>query len=381
MSVTLATASVTAAVLLAAFAAGPAPAQEPVKIPYAHVFTGPAADFGERIWREGGAVGMEQVNKKGGIKGRPLEFYKIDVRFPETTPWVTDFRRLAADQSIPIMFGVGPTKSHLAIFDLAEENKIAIFNPSSAGVWPLPSFGQWSFRYQPQADKVMPILLARAKARFNIATAALVYGNDDEALVNNAKTHKAVMQQLGIKVIEEQTYRVKETNFAPQISAIRNAKPDVVVLAMQPYDGGTFTLQFRERGLTQQIIGDSTFAAEDFWNQSKGKAEGTIGYSLFSPFDERPIVQDWVKLWREKTGKKDAYPDSFVTAYYDAALVLAHVLNTTKDFSRQSIRDTLASLKGLETVSGSITYDGAGDANRPEPNLVQWKDGKLVPWK
>lgn len=355
--------------------------KEPIRIPYAHVFSGPAADFGERIWREGGAAAMEQINKKGGIKGRPLEFYKIDVRFPETTPWVTDFRRLAADQTIPIIFGVGATKSHLAIFDLVEEAKIPILNPSSAGVWPLPGFGQWNFRYQPQADTVMPVLVAKIKARFNPKTAALVFGNDDEALVNNAKTHKQVLEKNGIQVIIEQTYRAKETNFAPQVSAIRSAKPDIVVLAMQPYDGGTFSLQMRERGLTQQILGDSTFAAEDFWRQSKGKAEGAIGYSLYTPYDERPIVKEWIKLWRERTGKADAFPDSFVTAYYDAAHILAHVLGTAKDMSRQSIRDALATLKEFETVSGRVSYNGAGDAIRQEPVLVQWMDGKLVPWK
>src|SRR5581483_11152830 len=129
-----------------------------------------------------------------------------DVRFPETAPWITDFRRLAADPANIIVFGVGATKTHLAIFDLIEEAKIPILNPSSAGVWPLPNFGKYSFRYQPQDDKVMPILIAKVKERFKPSTAAIVYGNDDEALVNNAKTMIALLEKSGIKVVEQQTY-------------------------------------------------------------------------------------------------------------------------------------------------------------------------------
>src|SRR5689334_20174892 len=91
------------AVALAA-SAGLAPAQtskEPLKLPFPYIFSGPLIDFGERVWNEGILPAVADINAHGGIKGRPLEFYKVDVRFPDTAAWITEFRRLCADKDIP----------------------------------------------------------------------------------------------------------------------------------------------------------------------------------------------------------------------------------------------------------------------------------------
>ena len=101
----------------------------PVKLPFPYIFSGPLIEFGERVWNEGLLPGVAKVNEAGGINGRPLEFYKVDVRFPETAPWISEFRRLCADRSIPVVFGVGATKSLLAIYEEVSNCNIPVFNP------------------------------------------------------------------------------------------------------------------------------------------------------------------------------------------------------------------------------------------------------------
>ena len=369
-----------ACVLLVVALGVAAESQQPFKLPFPYIFTGPGAEWGERVWKEGIALAVEVVNKKGGIKGRPLEFYKLDTRFPETAPWVTEFRRLAADSSIPIIYGVGPTKSQLAIAELIDEFKIPVFNPSSAGSWPLPGFGKYTFRYQPIADTAVPVMLAKVKQKLPLKTAALVYANDDEAMVNNAKIMRKALQQADVKIVTEQTYRTKETNFTSQVSAIKAANPDAIVASSQAFDAGTLALQSRERGLTQPLSGDVSLLADDFWKLARRKGEGTIAYSIYNPLDPRPIVQDWVKLWQARLAKPGSFPDSFVTTYFDATIVLAHILNTARDLSRDGIRDSFLAVRNLETISGKVTWEQPGDVVRSEIVLVQWKDGKLVPW-
>ena len=65
---------------------------------------------------------------------------------------------------------------------------------------------------------------------------------------------------------------------------------------------------------------------EDFWKLSQGKAKGTIGYATYAADDPRPIVQNWLKLWRETTKRPNDAPDGFVTAYYEGTFILADVL-------------------------------------------------------
>jgi branched-chain amino acid transport system substrate-binding protein len=355
-----------------AHAADPA-AGEPYRMPFPYIFSGPLVDIGERVWAEAVLPAVEKINKEGGIKGRPLELYKIDVRFPETAAWITEFRRLCADPSVPVIFGVGATKSVLAIYDDLKKCGIPVFAPTSGGEWPHKDFADWIFRYQPTPSLVAPIMLKKAKEAFNIKTAAITYTSDDEYSVNNTKITRDALQKLGIKIVTEQTFRSKETNLASQVSALNAAKPDAIVMHHQPGDLGTMVLQLRERGIKAQLIGDTTIASEDAWRLSKGGTKGAVAYALYAADDDRPIAQEWLQRWRQKT-KRTEYPDTFVTAYYDTMLLLAHVLNGS-DLSRTSVRDAFLRLKNYETISGGVTYPAAGDVERADPILVQVGDG------
>jgi ABC-type branched-subunit amino acid transport system substrate-binding protein len=87
---------------------------------------------------------------------------------------------------------------------------------------------------------------------------------------------------------------------------------------------------------------DANIGGADFWRLSNKLARGMIGYSAYAANDPRQMVQDWVRLWREKTGRQSDAPDGFVTVYFDAVIVLAHVLNTATDLSREAIRDSFS---------------------------------------
>lgn len=368
-----------AAVALSLPASAQSPARgDPFRLPFPYIFSGPLVEFGERVWNEGMLPAVEIINRRGGIKGRPLEFYKVDVRFPETAQWITEFRRLCENKDIPVMFGVGATKSLVAIYEETKKCGIPVFNPSSTGAWSEKDFAGWIFRYQPTPEDVLPVVLKEGKARNGLKRMALVYTIDDEYAVYNLKVAQKILKDLGIEIATEQSIRSKETNFASQVSAIRAARPDGLMLLSQPGDMGTLLAQLRERGVNAQVYADANVGGADFWRLSNGLAKGSIGYSLYSANDPRPIVQEWVKLWREKTKRPKDGPDGFVTAYFDSVMVLAHVLNTAPALTRESIRDTFSRVKDFETISGSITWTGPGEVSRSKPVLVQVTDGGVL---
>jgi ABC-type branched-subunit amino acid transport system substrate-binding protein len=355
--------------------------KEPLRLPFPYIFSGPLIEFGERVWNEGVLPAVEVVNKNGGIKGRPLSFYKVDVRFPETASWLAEFRRLCANQDIPVMFGIGPTKSVLAIYEDTARCKIPVFTPSSTGAWPEKDYAGWIFRYQPTAEDVWPVLFTEAKQRLNLKRIAISYTLDDDYATSNLKIAHKVLKDLGIEIALEQSFRTKETNFASQVAAVRGARPDGILLLHQPGDAGTFLAQLRERGLDHQAYMDANIGGADFWRLSNKLARGTIGYSAYAANDPRQMVQDWVRLWRERTGRQSDAPDGFVTVYFDAVIVLAHVLNTATDLSREAIRDSFAKVKNLETITGNITWEAPGEVSRPQPILVEvGDDGILKKW-
>ncbi len=379
--------ALTVLILPFVFGMSTASAEDKLRLPFAYIFSGPFIEFGERVWNEGMVPGVAEVNKNGGIWGKQVEFYKVDVRFPETAGWIAEFRRLCKDDNVPVVFGVGATKSTIAIFEDSRKCGVPVLSPSSGGAWPYRTdagkkdFGCCMFRYQPVPDEVMPVLIKAVKDRLGLKRAALSHSIDDDFAANNIKVSRQALQDAGIEIVDDVGFKDAETNFASQAASFRRANPDMIVMHHQPGPAGTFLLQLRDRGVEAQVVTDIIVGGADFWKQSNGKAKGSLGYSLYSADDPRPAVQNWVKKWHKITGKKGA-PDAFVTTYYDAVQVLAHVMNSAKTRDREGVLQAFLNVDNYKTISGTITWNNPGDIFRPAPIFVQLGDeGILNMWK
>ncbi len=156
------------------------------------------------------------------------------------------------------------------------------------------------------------------------------------------------------------------------------------MLSHQSDDGGKFTLQLRERGIDAQISDTGyTVVGRDFWELSKGKGIGAIGSSIYTSSDQRPIVQNWIKFWRERTGKADQDPDPYETSVYDAVNVLARVLENAKSLDRKDVSDAFLTITDMDTISGMVSFRSQDlpDAYRSEPILVRLgENGRLERW-
>ena len=366
-------------------ASSPADAADKVlRLPFSTAFSGPYVAFGERLWR-GGQLAVEEINAAGGVHGGyKIEFYKVDTRGIDVGPFLADFRRICADNKIPVMLGNMSSKTLFAIYEVAKQCNMPLFSPTSGAHWVYPDHGKWVFRYLQVPNLVLPVLFKTLKKKLGSKTVALSFTIDDDFTFFNAKIARTHLQANGMEITADLGTKLKEVNYASPVAAVRAARPDLVILSHQPDDGGKFALQMRDRGINTQISDTGyTVVGRDYWELSKGKGIGSIGSSLYAPTDERPIVQNWVKRWRETTGKTNQDPDPYETSTYDAVKVLAHILNTAKSLDRKDIADAFLTIKNLETVSGRITYrpEDLPDVYRSKPILVQLvENGKMARW-
>ena len=121
----------------------------------------------------------------------------------------------------------------------------------------------------------------------------------------------------------------------------------------------------------------------DFWNNSKGKGTGTISSSIYTSSDQRPIVQNWIKLWRKRVGKSDRVPGAYETSTYDAVKLLAKILANAKSLGRKDIADAFLTVQNVETISGTVSFlpEHLPDIYRSKPVLVKLDDkGRLELW-
>ena len=354
-----------------------------IRIPYLTNFTGPSAPFSLRVWR-GAEIAMNEINSKGGVRGgHMLELYKIDNR-SETQTALTEYRRACADKSVPMFVAAVSSKDILALYEVAKSCNMATFATTSGSHWVHPDNGKWIYRYLPVPSLVLPVLYKRLKDEFGVKSAAMAVEIDNPFAVNNAKRARAYLKELGIKIILEVDSKLNETNFSAQVSAIRAAKPDLVILSHNSDAGGRFVRQLRERGVNVPVSDTGyTVAGRDFWENSEGKGVGAISSSIYTSSDDRPIVRDWIGLWRKSTGKSDRDPGAYETASYDSIQVLKRVLDTAGSLSREEIAKAFMKIQGVETISGTVSYraDALPDIYRSEPILVRiGENGRLARW-
>ncbi|CRF29127.1 leucine ABC transporter subunit substrate-binding protein LivK [Mycobacterium tuberculosis] len=104
-------------------------------------------------------------------------------------------------------------------------------------------------------------------------------------------------------------------------------------------------------------------------------SEGLIVATPFSPDKKDDNVQNFVKKFEEKYGKK---PDQFAAQAYDGLYIMAQsLLKTNKSDDRNALREELAKLKDFNGVSGKLSFD---EKRNPisEPVVVTVKNGKFV---
>jgi ABC-type branched-subunit amino acid transport system substrate-binding protein len=108
---------------------------------------------------------------------------------------------------------------------------------------------------------------------------------------------------------------------------------------------------------------------------------GAVGYSTYAATDPQPMVQNWIKKWQTAMNRPNEAPDAYVTATYDAILVLAKVLNEAKSLLREDIKNAFLGVQNMETISGVVRWNDVGDITRDKPVMVEVSDnGILIPW-
>lgn len=358
-------------------------ADKVIRIPFLTNFTGPSAPFSLRVW--GGAeIAMNEINANGGVRGgHKLELYKVDNR-SETQTALTEYRRACADESVPMLMAAVSSKDVIAMYEVAKGCNMATFATTSGSHWVFPDQGKWMYRYLPVPSLVLPVLYERLQSELGVKRVALAVEIDNDFAVNNAKRAREYLKDLGIEIVLEVDSKMHETNFAAQVSAIRAAKPDLVLLSHNSDAGGRFMRQLRERGVDTPVSDTGyTIAGRDFWKNSEGKGAGAISSSIYTSSDNRPIVQDWISLWRKTNDNSDKVPGAYETASYDSIKVLAQVLESAKSLSREDIAQAFLEIEDMETISGTVSFRSQDlpDVYRSEPILVRLgENGELNRW-
>ncbi len=347
----------------------------PVKVGIILPLTGTLSEFGE-IEKRSFDMALEEINDRGGIHGRPLEFLFED------TMGSADAGRSAVEELIAkdkvVMIGGGYSSSvTYAAASVAQQNKIP-FLINTASEDKITEQG-WDhvFRLNPPASEYPKAIKSFLTEVVKPGTAALLFENSQFGM-SSSKEFKALCSELGIEIVFEESYGRGQKDFRPLLSQVKAMNPDIVYMVSYALDAALLMKHSAEIGLEPRafIGGGAGFTLPEFQ-----EATGKAGNHVFS-------ATLWYQTLPYPGAKK--YFDDFTARYnmsteyhgaeaYAATFVMADALKRAKSLAAEDVRQALAETDML-TVFGPVrfvSYEKKTNQNKADAYMVQWIEGKL----
>lgn len=330
--------------------------------------TGPAGHIGK--WQQNGLdLAIEQINAKGGIKGKHISIKYEDSRGDPKTG-VSAFEKLSFDEDIEVMF-VSLSSVSSAILPLANRrNKVVMLLAVS-----LPGItdnSKWAFRFNLGSDDEAKAI-AEHLDKAGLKKTAVAYINDDFG-VGAVNVFQESHQSSGGKVVIQEAYEKAWTDFRTILTKFKAEKPDSIYIIGYVKASVLLIKQMRELGIREPVFANMALSVPSYIKLGGNALEGAVfTVTRFDPDSMEPKVHEFINEYNKQFGE----PPTFFSAFaYDAAFVLQEAINKNGLHASQ-IKDGLLSIRGFEGVMGELEIKENGDT-KYLTRIVKVQKGKVV---
>ena len=332
---------------------------------------GTEAAFGQSS-HKGTALAVEQINAAGGVLGKKIDLITEDNESKAGESATIVKKLITRDHVVAILGEVASGRS-LEAAPICQENKIPMISPSSTNP-KVTQTGDYIFRVC-FTDPFQGKLLAEfAKKTLKAKRIAMLNDVAAPYSVGLAQYFKEPFVADGGEIVAEQKYSGGDKDFKAQLTAIKADNPDAIFVPGYYTEVGLIVLQARQLGITVPIFGGDGWEAPQLAETAGSALDGTYYSTHYSPEDTSPLVQNFVKAFRERYNGET--PDAMAALGYDSAMVLADAIKRAGTTDSAKLRDAIAATKDLVCVTGKLTLDADRDPTKSAV-IVTYKDSKL----
>ncbi|HEX3862719.1 MAG TPA: amino acid ABC transporter substrate-binding protein [Stellaceae bacterium] len=378
---------------------GAALAADPIRIGFGMAMTGGIAANGKmallgmQIWRD-------DINAKGGLLGRPVEFVAYDDQSnPSTVPGIYT-KLLDVDKVDLVVSGyatnmIAPAmpvvmahnRLFLSLFGLAVNTEFhypKYFTMTPTGPDAAVAVTKGFFDVgAAQQDKPQTLALVAADAEYP--------KNASEGVRKNAKAY-------GWKIVYDKTYPPNTVDYTPIVRAVQATNPDAIFVASYPPDSVGIIRAANETGLKTKLFGGGMVGLQttSIKTQLGPLLNGIVNYDFWVPAPtlQFPGVMDFLKKYQLRAASQGVDPLGYYLGPWSYAYlqILGDAVEGTKGLDQDKLADYIRS-HTFKTVMGDIAFGPDGELAESRALMVQYqhvksadldefKDGKnpIVVW-
>ena len=377
---------VVAGVALSASAliAGPAAAQSagaPIRIGSTLALTGPLSSTAQ-VHKLVGEIYVEQLNKRGGLLGRQVEWV---VRDDQSKPDLarTLYEQLVTSDKVDLLMGPYATGAILSAMGVAQRyNKVLVHH--TLGVPSLAKydmhFPAWSLGSDP-ANTVNNTLFDALAASGKPPKTVAVVTSKFPSIHFMALGAREVLKKRGLNEVLFLEWEFGNRDFGPIANRVKDAKPDFVWVGAIGLDGNLLLDAMKKIDYVPPqhfhmypAPGPMVKAPET------QKALSVTIFEEHAPYTNNAVAAEFVKLYNDRAAKANL-PDTSVetqaAASYSAWQILEAGVTATKSLDDKAIAAWLKKNR-VDTIQGRLRFDGPTNYGDDLMRIKQVQNGKWV---
>ena len=340
---------------------------EPVEIAIITTsLTGSLATNGEYIMN-GVNMALEEVMAAGGINGAELKVTFLDDQV-KASEAINAAKKAVSEMNVPVILGPDNSGNVLACMSVAAEAGVPqIVSGTNVRV---TSQGVGTIFRMRASDNTAASCLAELVKKDGYTKIAFMYTNEDygKGFMESTQTF---LDTLGIEVVANETCNIGDTDFTAQITKIKDAAPEAILVLGKEIETAKFIRQARETGLSLPMYGGSPLGADYVVELATKEAlDGTKIVTHFLPANPDEAVTKFVETYESKFGNE---PTTLSAAYYDGIKMVAQIMNeygTTAE-------DITKGLKEIDYVGVQSHFHADETGEMVTKQVVgEFKDGK-----
>ena len=339
-------------------------AQDTVKIGFFAPITGPAAVDGTSA-KNAVEIGVKEVNGAGGIKGKKVELIIYDDRLKAEEAVAIANKLIEKDKVAGVVSGSysGPTRVTAPIFQKAGMPMVAGYAVHPDVTWDPKAKKPNDFIFR---NGFLGEVEGAAAAEFAVKNLkakkmSLIFMDNDFGRAISAG-FAAHAEKLGASILTKQMYKFPgEKDFRPFLTRIKEGNPDLIFAAGYYNEAAAIVRQSKELGIKGTIMGEEGFDSPKFLEIAGPTAEGVIIATNLDRDDPRPLVQNFLKSYRQAYGH-DA--DMVGASSYDAFKILVAAIDKAGTDAK-AIQEALLETRDYNGLTGKITRFVQGEVIKP----------------
>ncbi|MFE6169948.1 ABC transporter substrate-binding protein [Viridibacillus arvi] len=340
--------------------------------------SGGVASYGSGV-AAGAELAIAEINEAGGIDGKQIKPVKIDNK-SDAAEATSAAIKLATQEKVVAQIGSATSGNTVAAVQIANKNKMPIIGPSATSTTVTVnedgSVNDYAFRtcfIDPFQGKIAANFATNTLKLKNVA----IYADSSSDYAKGlAKSFKETVEANGGKVVAEEAYIAKDTDFKSILTRLKSKKPEFIYIPGYYEEVGLIVKQAREAGIDVPLMGG------DGWDSPKmvelaGKdaLNNTFFTNHYSSEDPDEKIQKFVSAF--KAANKDKAPDAFNALGYDTVYWLKDAIERAGSTDGEAVQKALAATKDLPLVTGTFSVD---ENHHPvkTATVLEFKDGKQV---